>query len=222
MLLVKDYPEMTPIRVLIVDDQAVVRHGLRSMLAGAADIEIVGEVSNSEETIQLAVNTRPDIVLLDIRMPGMDGLLLLKKLSAELPEIKVIILTNYEEEQFLLEAFREGAYCYLLKNVSRKTLLEAIHATKAGKRMLSQDLVDSILKQYADLSSLHSLDEFCLSDNEVALLKLVAAGSANREIAQQLFWGETAVKRKLSLIYEKLNVTNRAQAIAVAMRHGLI
>jgi len=222
MLLVKDYPEMTPIRVLIVDDQAVVRHGLRSMLAGAADIEIVGEVSNSEETIQLAVDTRPDIVLLDIRMPGMDGLLLLKKLSAELPEIKVIILTNYEEEQFLLEAFREGAYCYLLKNVRRKTLLEAIHATKAGKRMLSQDLVDSILKQYADLSRLHSLDEFCLSDNEVALLKLVAAGSANKEIAQKLFWGETAVKRKLSLIYEKLNVTNRAQAIAVAMRHGLI
>ena len=111
---------MTSIRILIVDDQAVVRHGLRSMLSGELDIEIVGDASNAEEAIELAEATRPDIMLLDIRMPGMDGLHLLRKLSDDFPDIKVIILTNYEEDQFLLEAFRAGAYCYLLKNVGRE------------------------------------------------------------------------------------------------------
>jgi DNA-binding NarL/FixJ family response regulator len=213
---------MSPIRILIVDDQAVVRHGLRSMLAGEADIEIVGDVSNSEEAFQMALDTKPDIMLLDIRMPGMDGLHLLSKLTDQLPEIKVIVLTNYEEEQFLLEAFRSGAYSYLLKNVGRETLLEAFRATHAGKRMLSNELMDSVLRQYSDLGKKHGMDKFGLSDDEIALLKLVAAGSTNREIAQQLFWGETAVKRKLSIVFEKLNVTDRAQAIAVAMRAGLI
>jgi DNA-binding NarL/FixJ family response regulator len=207
---------------MIVDDQAVVRHGLRSMLAGAADIEIVGDVSNSEEAMQMARATKPDIMLLDIRMPGMDGLHLLRNLAGTAPEVKVIILTNYEEEQFLLEAFRAGAYCYLLKNVSRETLLEALRATKAGKRMLSQELMDSVLRQYSDFSQKYSMNEFGLTEEEIALLKLVAAGSTKREIAQQMYWGETAVKRKLSLIFEKLNVTDRAQAIAVAVRHGLI
>jgi DNA-binding NarL/FixJ family response regulator len=213
---------MTNIRILIVDDQAVVRHGLRSMLAGAVDIEIVGDASNAEEAIQLAEATQPDIMLLDIRMPGMDGLHLLRILSDNFPEIKVIILTNYEEEQFLLEAFRAGAYCYLLKNVGRDTLLEAFRSAKAGKRMLSHELIDSVLRQYSDFGRKQSLNEFGLSEDELALLNLVANGATNREIAQQLFWGETAVKRKLSLIFEKLNVTDRAQAIAVAMRHGLI
>lgn len=213
---------MPPIRILIVDDQAVVRHGLRSMLAGAEDIEIVGDVSNSEEAIQMAATAKPDIMLLDIRMPGMDGLHLLRKFGEKFPEIKVIILTNYEEEEFLLDAFRAGAYGYLLKNVSRETLLEAFRTTKAGKRMLSEELMDSVLKQYSDFSRKHSMDKFALSEEEVALLNLVAGGATNREIAQQLYWGETAVKRKLSLIFEKLDVTDRAQAIAVAMRHGLI
>jgi DNA-binding NarL/FixJ family response regulator len=192
------------------------------MLVGAEDIEIVGDVSNSEEAIQMAAAAKPDIMLLDIRMPGMDGLHLLRKIGEKFPEIKVVILTNYEEEEFLLDAFRAGAYGYLLKNVSRETLLEAFRTTKAGKRMLSEELMDSVLKQYSDFSRKHSMDKFALSEEEVALLNLVAGGATNREIAQQLYWGETAVKRKLSLIFEKLNVTDRAQAIAVAMRHGLI
>lgn len=213
---------MLPIRILIVDDQAVVRHGLRSMLAGATDIEIVGDVANAEEAIVMVNQTKPDIMLLDIRMPGMDGLNLLRKLRDEIPEVKVIILSNYEEEQFLVKAFRTGAYGYLLKNVSRETLLEAFRATKAGKRMLSPELMDTVLKQYSDFSRKHSMDKFGLTDEDVALLELVASGATNQDIAQKLFWGETAVKRKLSMVFEKLNVTNRVQAIAVAMRNDLI
>jgi DNA-binding NarL/FixJ family response regulator len=207
---------------LIVDDQVVVRQGLRSMLAGAEDIEIVGDASNADDAIKQARSTNPDIMLLDIRMPGMDGLHLLRNLGATLPKTKAIILTNYDEEQFLLESFRAGAYGYLLKNVGREALLDAIYSAKAGKRMLSQELMDSILKQYTELSKELSAKEFGLCDEEIKLLKLVAEGTTNREIALRLFWSETAVKRKLSDIFNKLDVTDRAQAVAVAMRYGMI
>ncbi|HMD90469.1 MAG TPA: response regulator transcription factor [Anaerolineaceae bacterium] len=218
----KDYKSILPIRVLIVDDQVVVRQGLRSMLAGAEDIEIVGDASDADEAIKQAISSRPDIMLMDIRMPGMNGLRLLHHIGTTLPEIKVIILTNYDEEQFLLEAFRAGAYGYLLKNVGREPLLDALRTVREGKRMLSQELMDSILKQYSDLSQKYVTKEFGLSDEDVNLLKLVAEGATNHEIAEKLYWSETAVKRKLSDVFEKLNVTDRAQAIAVAMRHGLI
>ncbi|MCJ7435941.1 MAG: response regulator transcription factor, partial [Anaerolineales bacterium] len=118
--------------------------------------------------------------------------------------------------------FRAGAYGYLLKNVGRDALLDALRVVKAGKRMLSQELMDSILKQYPDLSRRQTLDELDLSDEEVNLLKLVSEGTTNREIAKQLYWSETAVKRKLSSIFLKLDATDRAQAVAVAMRRGLI
>ena len=213
---------MPPIRLQIVDDQLVVRQGLRSMLVGADDIEIVGDASNADEAIKQAISIQPDIMLLDIRMPGMDGLQILNYLGSHLPQIKVIILTNYDEEQFLLEAFRAGAFGYLLKNVGRDTLLDALRAAKAGKRMLSQELMDSILKQYPDLSRRQALDKLDLSNEEVNLLKLVSEGVTNREIAKQLYWSETAVKRKLSAIFLKLDATDRAQAVAVAMRRGLI
>jgi DNA-binding NarL/FixJ family response regulator len=213
---------MPPIRLQIVDDQLVVRQGLRSMLVGADDIEIVGDASNADEAIKQAMSIQPDIMLLDIRMPGMDGLHILNYLGANLPKIKVIILTNYDEEQFLFEAFRAGAYGYLLKNVGRDTLLDALRAAKAGKRMLSQELMDSILKQYPDLSRRQTLDDLDLSDEEVNLLRLVSEGVTNREIAKRLYWSETAVKRKLSGIFLKLDATDRAQAVAVAMRRGLI
>lgn len=213
---------MLPIRVQIVDDQVVVRQGLRSMLSGAEDIEIVGDASNADNAIEQAMSTNPDIMLLDIRMPGMDGLHLLNHLCTNLPKIKVIILTNYDEEQFLLESFRAGAYGYLLKNVGRETLLDALRSVKAGKRMLSQELTNSVLKQYSDFSKKQITQKFGLSDEEIKLLRLVSEGATNREIAKRLYWSETAVKRKLSEAFEKLDVTDRAHAVAVAMRHGLI
>ncbi len=216
------FQEFVAIRLLIVDDQLVVRQGLRSMLVGADDIEIVGDASNADEAIKQATTLQPDVILLDIRMPGVDGLQMLKYLCTNLPQIKVIILTNYDEEQFLFEAFRAGAYGYLLKNVSRDILLDALRAAKAGKRMLSQELMDSVLKQYPDLSRRHTQDDLGLCDEEVNLLKLVSEGITNREIAKQLFWSETAVKRKLSGVFLKLDATDRAQAVAVAMRRGLI
>ncbi|RPI54515.1 MAG: DNA-binding response regulator [Chloroflexi bacterium] len=213
---------MPPIRVLIVDDHVVVRRGLRSMMAGAQDVEIVGEASNAKEALERVTALQPDIVLLDIRMPGMDGLRLLRSLGEKLPHIKVIILTNYDEEQFLLEAFRAGAYGYLLKNVGRELLLDALRKAQEGKRQLSPDLVDNLLRQFADLGQKQTMDQFGLSDTEVELLSIVAQGATNREIAERLYWSETTVKRKLSDVFAKLGASDRAQAVAVAMRHGLI
>ncbi|MCK4473441.1 MAG: response regulator transcription factor [Anaerolineae bacterium] len=209
-------------RVLIVDDHLVVRRGLRSMLADAEDVEIVGEASSAGEAIKRATSLRPDILVLDIRMPGMNGLRLLRCLKEQLPDIKVIILTNYDDEQFLLEAFRAGAYGYLLKNVSREDLLEVLHTAHQGKRMLSPELMDSVLKQFAELGQRQAMDQFGLSNREIELLGLVAEGATNRQIAERLYWSETTVKRKLSDVFQKLDVCDRAQAVAVAMRHSLI
>jgi DNA-binding NarL/FixJ family response regulator len=213
---------MPSIRVLIVDDHVVVRRGLRSMLADEQDIEIVGEASNAGEAIDRCQSLEPDIVLLDIRMPGMDGLTLLRYLGETSPTVKVIILTNYDEEQLLLDAFGAGAYGYLLKNASREALLDALRTAHAGKRMLSPELVDSILKQFSDLSQKHTMERFGLSDTEIELLSIVAEGATNREIAERLYWSETTVKRKLSDVFQKLDASDRAHAVAVAMRHGLI
>ena len=213
---------MNPMRVLIVDDHLVVRRGLRSMLADAEDVEIVGEASNAGEAIKRATSLRPDILVLDIRMPGMNGLRLLRCLKEQLPDLKVIILTNYDDEQFLLEAFRAGAYGYLLKNISREDLLEVLHTAHQGKRMLSPELMDSVLKQFAELGQKQAMDQFGLSNREIELLGLVAEGATNRQIAERLYWSETTVKRKLSDVFQKLDVCDRAQAVAVAMRHSLI
>lgn len=213
---------MLPIRVLIVDDHLVVRRGLRSMLAGAEDIEIVGEASNAREALKQATSLCPDVLLLDIRMPGMDGLRLLRRLKERLPDLRVIILTNYEDEQFLLEAFRVGAHGYLLKNVSREDLLKVLRTAYQGKRMLSKELMDTILQQFAELGQRQAARQFGLSDTEIELLKMVAEGATNRQIAEQLFWSETTVKRKLSDVFRKLDVCDRAQAVAVAMRQGLL
>ncbi len=213
---------MKPIRVLIVDDHLVVRRGLRSMLADAEDVEIVGEASSAGEAIKRATSLCPDIILLDIRMPGMNGLRLLRCLKEKLPGLRVIILTNYDDEQFLLEAFRAGAYGYLLKNVSREGLLETLCTTYQGKRMLSPELMDSVLRQFVELGQKQAMDQFGLSGREIELLSLVAEGATNKEIAERLYWSETTVKRKLSDVFQKLDVCDRAQAVAVAIRHGLI
>lgn len=213
---------MAAIRVLMVDDHVVVRRGLRSMLSGAQDVEVVGEAGNADEAMERAKEMQPDIVLLDIRMPGMDGLRVLHLLGEQLPQVKTIILTNYDEEQFLLEAFRSGAYGYLLKNVGRELLLDALRKAHEGKRQLSPDLVDNLLRQFADLGQKQTMDQFGLSDTEVGLLSIIAEGATNREIAERLYWSETTVKRKLSDVFAKLGASDRAQAVAIAMRHGLI
>lgn len=191
------------------------------MLDSIDDVELVGEAGDAQEALEQILILRPDVLLLDIRMPGMDGLRLLRYLSDRMPDLKTIILTNYAEEQFLLSAFEAGAYSYLLKNVKRKDLVEALRAAYHGRRMLSPELVNTVLTKLSDLSQQQTLDRLGLSEGEIDLLKLVAEGYTNRQIAEEMFWSETTVKRKLSDVFQKLHATDRAHAVAVAMRHGL-
>jgi DNA-binding NarL/FixJ family response regulator len=207
---------------MLVDDHTVVRQGLQSMLAGVSDVVIVGEASSANEALEKIPVFQPDVVLSDIRMPGMNGLRLLYQIHERFPKTKVIILTHYDDDQFLLEAFRAGAYGYLLKNVGRDELLDVVRTVHNGKRMLSQELIDSVLKQFADLGMNQAMQQFGLSKREIDLLRAVADGLTNREIADRLHWSETTVKRKLSDVFQKLDVSDRAQAVAVAMRHGLL
>lgn len=213
---------MPPIRVLVVDDHLVVRRGLRSMLADAENVEVVGGASNASEAIERVGSLQPDVVLLDIKMPGMDGLRLIRLLKQEHPQVKIIMLTIYDDEQFLVEAFRAGAHGYLLKNVGREELLNVLRTVSQGKRMLSEELMDSVLSQFGDLAQKQAQSQFGLSDIEVDLLSMVAQGATNRQIAERMYWSEATVKRKLSDVYRKLGVLDRAQAVAVATRHGLL
>ena len=210
------------IRVLLVDDHFVVRQGLCSMLAGTADVEVVGEASSGKEAINQVALLCPDVVLLDIRMPGLDGLKLIRYLKQDFLELKIIILTQFDDEQFLLEAFKAGAHAYFLKNIGREELLEAIRTVYQGKRILSKDLMDSVLTQFHDLAQKEAKIQFGLSDIDLNLLRLVVSGATNRKIADQMFWSEATTKRKLSDVYRKLDVTDRAQCIAVAVQHGLL
>lgn len=210
------------IKVLLVDDHFVVRQGLRGMLAGTADVEVVGEASSGKEAINQVAILYPDVILLDIRMPGLDGLKLIQYLKQDFPELKFIILTQFDDEQFLLEAFKAGAHAYFLKNVSRDELLEAIRTVYQGKRILSKDLMDSVLTQFHDLAKKEARIQFGLSEIDLNLLHLVVSGATNREIADQMFWSEATTKRKLSDVYRKLDVTDRTQCIAVAVQHGLV
>jgi len=213
---------MDAIRLMIVDDHVLVRQGLRSMLADASGVDIVAEAPNAREALQKATTLQPDVLLLDIRMPGMDGLQLLRRLSEQAPDVRVVILTNYGEEQFLLEAFRGGASGYLLKSTGRQELIDTVRAAHAGKRTLSHQLIDTVLEEFAMLSRKYARDQFGLSGKEIELLGLVAEGDTNEEIAKKMYWSKTTVKRKLSDVYVKLGAGDRAQAVAVAMRHGLI
>jgi len=213
---------MSPIRVLVVDDHLVVRRGLRSMLADAENVQVVGGASNANEAIERVGSLQPDVVLLDIKMPGMDGLRLIRFLKQEHPQVKIVMLTIYDDEQFLVEAFRAGAHGYLLKNVGREELLNVLRTVSQGKRMLSEELMDSVLSQFGDLAQKQAQSRFGLSDIEVDLLSMVAQGATNRKIAERMYWSEATVKRKLSDVYRKLDVLDRAQAVAVATRHGLL
>lgn len=214
---------MSVIRVLIADDHPVVRRGLRSMLANVDDIEVVGEASTAAETLEQIESLQPDVVLLDIRMPPhASGFRAAQQATQRHPATRIIFLTTYDEDQLILRAFEVGAYGYLLKNISAEQLAAAIRSVFAGERLLSDELMSRALHQLGDLARERARFHADLSDSEIRILKLVSQGATNRQIAQQLHWSEMTIKRKLSDVFVKLGAADRAQAVAEAMRRGLI
>ena len=213
---------MEKVQVLIVDDHPVVRQGLKSMLANSEEIEVVGEAGDGPSAIQQAMALQPDVVLMDIRMPGPDGIQLTRRLRAVCPETKVLILTIYDEDDYLLRALRAGAWGYLLKNISAQELVEALLTVHRGQRLLSPSLLHRVLERFQLMAMEKARLESGLSEQELEVLRLIAEGATNKEIAEKLYWSEITVKRKTQDIYCKLNVTNRTQAVAEAIRRGLI
>lgn len=210
------------IRVLIVDDHPVVLQGLEAMLSIYPDIEVVGEAGSGGVALQSAEKLRPDVVLLDVRMPGSSGVQVARRLKQTFSEMKVLILTTYEEDEYLFGALEAGADGYLLKTASPEELSEAIRKVNSGSRLLSPDLVGKVLKQFESVTREKVRLESGLSMQETKVLQLVAEGATNREIAERLYWSEITVKRKLQDIVHKLGASDRTHAVVEAMRRGLI
>ncbi|MEA3337191.1 MAG: response regulator transcription factor [Chloroflexota bacterium] len=212
------------INVLITDDHLIVREGLRLILETAEGIEIVGEASDGSEALRLAAAKSPDVILMDLRMPGMDGLTAIEQLQAEHPHIAVLILTTFDEDDLILSGLRAGARGYLLKDTTRETLIGAIRAASRGETLLTQDIVERLLTHTQPVAAPVSTTRGAttLTDRELQVLQEIARGERNKEIARSLGITERTVKAHVTSIFNRLGVDSRAAAIAVAARRGLL
>ena len=204
------------IRVLIVDDHPVVRDGVRGMFTGEAGFEVVGEASNGMDAVKRAETLRPDVVLMDLRMPEMDGVSAIRLMSEKGLTAKVLVLTTYDTDSDVLPAIEAGATGYLLKDAPRHELLRAVEAAARGESVLSPAVATRLLEQVRQPS------KETVSLRELEVLQLIAAGSTNREVAQRLFISEATVKTHLLHIYGKLGVNDRAAAVGAAFERGLL
>lgn len=211
-----------PIRVLIVDDHPVVRHGLRSMLSSYSDFEISGEAGDGATALQEIARLRPDIVLLDVRLPGQDGIQVARQIKRSVPDIRVIMLTIFDDMDRLTQSLEAGVDGYLLKRASPAEMAGAIRAVYHGQRTVSKELMTTLLGGYATFARQQTQNTFGLSDDELQILDGMANGASYKRLADQLGWSEVTIRRKVQDIYQKLNVSDRAEAVATAIRNGLI
>ncbi len=210
------------IRVLVVDDHPIVRQGVRSLLSNCPDMTLVGEAADAAQAFDLAQAAQPDVILLDIRMPGLSGLDAVRGLFRLAPAARILMLSSFDDDEYVAQALQAGVHGYILKSASDETLAAAVRAVQRGERALSPAVMNRVVEQYADLSRERTRRELGLTDDETHMLRLLAAGASNPKMAAELYLSETTVKRKLQDIFEKLGVTTRAQAAAEAARRGLV
>jgi len=215
------------IKILICDDQSLFREALRTLLSAHPDLEVVGEASNGEEAIRFTTTLSPDVVLMDLRMPVMDGVEATRRISKLRKNTRVIVLTTFDDDETVFEGLRAGAVGYLLKDVSSEKLVEAIKTAYAGEYFLVPSITAKVVSEFSKISRpAKKIDnEFMaepLSPREIEILKIVATGASNREIADKLFISEGTVKNHLSSILNKLGVRDRMQAILKAKEIGII
>jgi NarL family two-component system response regulator YdfI len=209
------------IRLLIADDHLIVRQGLRLILETEDGFELVGEASDGAEAVKLAGELNPDVILMDLRMPGMDGLTAIEQLAEEQPEIAIVILTTFDEDELMVRGLRAGAKGFLLKDTQRETLFESIRAAARGETLLKPDVMVRLLAQtQAPTGAKSQPKNIDLTEREMEVLRAAAQGKTSKEIAFALGISERTVKAHLGSIYQKLGVDSRAAAIATAAGRG--
>lgn len=211
------------IKVLVVDDQTLVRSGISQILSHAPDIDVIGNASNGSEAVDKTLRLRPDVVLMDIRMPGMDGLEATKRIVAERPETKVIMLTTFELDEYVFGAVRAGASGFLLKDIDPDSLREAVNVVADGDALLSPSVTRRVIAEFAETTG--ELDDSVLEQltpREVEVLALVGRGRSNDEIAEELFISGSTAKTHVNRAMMKLGVHDRAQLVVIAYETGLV
>lgn len=217
---------MSPIRVLIADDHKLFRRGLRQVCEIEGGFIVVGEAEDGQQAVELARRLQPDVVLMDIGMPVLNGVQATSTITTENPAVQVIVLTIYREDKYVFEAIQAGAQGYLLKDVEEDVLIQAVRAVHRGEALIDSHVAALVLEEFRrasrDEAAPTRTDEIeQLTEAETAILRLVAQGADNNAIANQLSLAEKTVSNRLSIIYQKLHVNNRTQAALYALRQGL-
>jgi DNA-binding NarL/FixJ family response regulator len=210
-----------PARVLIADDQTLFRTGLARLLDEDARVEVVGQAVDGADAVKVAADLKPDVILMDLKMPGVDGAEATRRIVAEHPEIKVLILSTFDADSYVLQALRAGASGYVLKDSQPAAIVSSVLAVISGERVMANSVANRVLDM---LSGATSQKEFYdgLTAREVEILKLLATGQANKQIARKLHISEKTVRNHVSHMYEKLHIYDRSQAVLYAVRKGLV
>jgi DNA-binding NarL/FixJ family response regulator len=211
------------IEVLIADDQSMVRSGLRLILEAESDIAVTAEAGDGAEAVRVARREKPDVVLMDVRMPNMDGLQATRQITETDPDIKVIVLTTFDIDDYVYGALRAGASGFLLKDAEGDQLVDAIRVVASGEALIAPSVTKRLISEFAErpeTTELEGLDD--LTERELEVLAQVAKGLSNAEIAEELYVSETTVKTHVSHILTKLHLRDRVQAVVVAYESGLV
>lgn len=210
------------LKILLVDDHEVVRLGLKALLSNYPKFEVVAEAQDADEAISRALEYKPDVVVMDIRLPGKSGIEATKEITSQLPDTKVIILTSYAEDELLFDAIDAGAYGYVLKQIGSDDLVDALDAIGRGEALVDPSLTQKIFKRVREASRRATDEAFAtLTEQEIKILALISDGKTNKEIAADIFLSEKTVRNYVSSILSKLNVKTRAQAAVYAVRHNI-
>ena len=212
---------MAAIRVLIVDDHTVVRDGLSAMLEREEDITVVGEAENGVTGVEQADRLLPDVVLMDLRMPELDGVGAMRRIREDHPEINFLVLTTFDTDEYIYDAIEAGAKGFLLKDASREDLFKAVRAVARGESLIEPGIAARVLNRFAQLTR-ESAPQELLSERERQVLDLLAKGSANKEIAASLSLSESTIKTHVANIFQKLEVNDRTSAVTQALQRGII
>jgi DNA-binding NarL/FixJ family response regulator len=210
------------ITILIADDHPVVREGLITMISREPDFKVVGEAKNGLEAVEKVKQLQPDVVLMDLRMPELDGVEAIRQISLTETNVKFIILTTYSDDDYIFKGIEVGARAYLLKDAPREELFKAIKAVNRGESLIQPVIASKILDRFVEMTKQAQAPQDLLSGRELEVLELMAKGSANKEIADQLSITNSTVKTHITSIFQKLNATDRTEAVTQAIKKGII